>query len=322
MRFLLPLLVAKVVYDQLNIIYANSYNHIPSFSKTWLLQLVPDTWLNFGPESEIFYILIVLSLIGATFGIAGRLSLLLLAGLEFLIGGSFESLGIFDHNSSLSSQVLFILALVPGSMRISVDYFIYRKFVKPDKASDGPVPKWGLNLILIVLVLTYFTAGVSKIRHGGLEWLDGKTLSFYLENYVADFPGAEQQLLIANQEGNSEGLWKDSLGLEAHTYGNYQGKPRYKQLANWLVEHPFWVAVIAIITILFEFAWFTVFINSRFRNAYLILAIITHTSIGILMGLYFLHYRIICLCLLDWKQILNAIGGKYPRKIAAQIQSP
>jgi len=323
MRFVLPWFVAKVAYDQLNIIYFNAYNHVPSFSKTWFLHLMPESWLSFGPESQFLFIMIILCAVGATLGIAGRLCLFLLAGLEFFIGGNFETLGIFDHNSSLSSQVVLILALVPGSMRISIDFFIYKKYFNKDnpKALNFPPPKWGLNLILILLVLTYFTAGISKIRHGGLKWLDGATLGFYLENYVADFPAGEQQLLIANEARYSDEHWKDTIGFEAHTYGNYQYRPAFKKLGSWFAERPPLVIGISVITILFEFTWFIVFINSRYRNIYLIAAFVTHTMIGVLMGLYFLHYRFICLCLLDWNLILKTIGGRYGKKIASRVQS-
>lgn len=321
MRFILPWLVGKVIYDQLNIIYFNSYTAIPEFSKTWFLQMIPDSWLFFDPESKFLFILLAFCVVGAALGIAGRFCLIVLGGLEFLIGGTFESLGIFDHNSSLSSQVLVILALVPGTMRISVDYFIYKKLLnkKPAKQASDPPPNWGLNLVLIVLVLTYFTAGVSKIRHGGAEWLDGATLGFYLENFVADYPSGEQQLLIANDAADSAAHWKDNLGFEAHTYGNFQYRPAFKKLAIWVAARPPLVIAISVITILFEFTWFIVFINSKYRNIYLIAAIITHTMIGVLMGLYFLHYRVICLCLLDWHLMLKTFGGKYGKILAARV---
>ena len=323
MRFVLPWLVAKVAYHQLNIIYFNAYNHIPSYSKTWFLHLMPETWLTFGPDSKFMYIMILICAVGASLGIAGRLSLFLLAGLEFFIGGAFETLGIFDHNSSLSSQVLLILALVPGSMKISFDFFVYERFINKGivKSSTATPPKWGLNLILILLVLTYFTAGISKIRHGGLKWLDGATLGFYLENYVADYPDGEQQLLIANDTGDGKRYWKDDIGFEAHTYGSYQYRKGFKALGNWLAERPSMVVGISVITILFEFTWFLVFINSRYRNMYLIAAFITHTMIGVLMGLYFLHYRFICLCLLDWNHILKTFGGSYGKMIATKVQN-
>ena len=321
MRFVLPTLVAKVAFDQLTIIYFNGYTHVPGFSKTWFLQMLPETWLTFNPGSGLFFMMIILSAVGATFGLAGRLWLLILAVLEFYIGGVFETMGIFDHNSSLSSQVLLVLALVPGSMRISVDNYLQRRFFKPSSttAREFP-PKWGLSLILILLVLTYFTAGISKIRHGGIKWLDGETLGFYLENYVADYPGSEQQLLIANKAGETDHLWKDNLGFEAHTYGNYQYRKAFIKLGQWVAERPALVIAISVITIVFEFAWFVVFINSRYRNLYLIAAIITHTMIGVLMGLYFLHYRLICLFLLDWNLMLRTFGGSYCNRIASKVR--
>ncbi|MGB7394362.1 MAG: hypothetical protein WA913_08220, partial [Pricia sp.] len=55
------------------------------------------------------------------------------------------------------------------------------------------------------------------------------------------------------------------------------------------------------------------------RNAYLLTAILMHTSIGVLMGLYFTKYRLICFCLMDWKAIFQGARKKYGALIAIPI---
>ena len=50
--------------------------------------------------------------------------------------------------------------------------------VKENEISQIDVP----NKARKFLVFTYFTAGVSKLRYGGVEWLDGSTLSFYIQD--------------------------------------------------------------------------------------------------------------------------------------------
>ena len=39
----------------------------------------------------------------------------------------------------------------------------------------GPAPRWGVQLIVILAIVSYFGAGVSKLRHSGLDYLDGET---------------------------------------------------------------------------------------------------------------------------------------------------
>ena len=93
-----------------------------------------------------------------------------------------EGIGIFNHHLSLPTQVILELAFVQGSMKLSVDYFALKLFYLKKKGETLKItenPKWGFNLILTLEALTYFIAGVSKLRHGhGLNWLDGSTLGF------------------------------------------------------------------------------------------------------------------------------------------------
>ena len=47
----------------------------------------------------------------------------------------------------------------------------------------------GLKLIMIMLAFTYFTAGVSKLRYGGMRWLDGKTLTQSIGTVLPELSG-------------------------------------------------------------------------------------------------------------------------------------
>ncbi len=317
LRFFLALSMGSGTVNKLNTVNSIDFYSAESWTKTWILNLFPNDILHFIHEmQQPMSAIIVLCALGAAFGFLGRVNLFILALLSFLLGGITEGLGNFDHNFSLPSQVLFVLALVPGSMKISLDGLLFKKtFKRYDIGSTGH-SGWGLNLILALLVTTYFTAGISKIRYGGAQWLEGSTLRFYLQNHVSKYPSGTKQLLIANKSDAQTDNWKDGYGFEAHTYGNYQRSKFNEKIADWLVEKPRLVSFFALMTLLIEVGGFVVFFNSKWRNAYLVTAILMHTSIGVLMGLYFTKYRLICFCLMDWKPILSKARKKYVTLIA------
>lgn len=317
LRFCLALIMGSGTVNKLKTVSSIDLYTGESLSKTWIVSLFPDGIFSFVQEMYYpFLVLIIISALGAAIGLAGRFNLFMLALLSFLLGGFVEGLGNFDHNYSLPSQILLILALVPGSMRISVDSLLFKKLFSFDSNRDTPTSSWGLKLVLTLVVVTYFTAGISKIRYGGMDWLEGSTLTFYLQNHDSRYPAGSRQLLIANASGTQTEHWKDDYGFQAHTYGNYQRSSFNEKIADWLVSKPALVSFFAFTTILIEVCGFVVFFNSKWRNAYLITVILMHTSIGILMGLFFTKYRLICFLLLDWRGIINTAKQKYGSIVA------
>ena len=311
LRFCLALFMGSGTLNKLKTVTSFDLFANETLSKTWIVNLFPNDIFLYVQEMKIaFAILIMASALCAAVGLLGRLNLFILALSSFLLGGLVEGLGNFDHNYSLPSQVLLILALAPGSMRISLDSLILKRFFSVNLISTTQNVKWGFTLVLTLLVVTYFTAGISKIRYGGTDWLDGSTLSFYLQNHDYKYPGS-RQLLIANTSQTNTANFKDHYGFQAHTYGNYQRSKFNTNIASWLVSKPAMISFFALLTIVVEVCGFVAFINSKWRNAYLITAILMHTSIGVLMGLYFTKYRLICFLLIDWKLIFQGIKSNY-----------
>lgn len=309
LRVGLSVLLGKKLTDELDFVFEIGKHTHYELSRTWFTQMLPDSLFVFDTAHyNLYYFLILIATLGAALGLLGRLSMFLLAAFSFYLYGVTEGIGIFDHHMSLPSQVILALALVPGSMKISVDYLMLWWFKKakniPFKMSENP--KWGFNLILCLVALTYFTAGVSKLRYGnGLEWLDGSTLGFYLQERTDLYKKGDVQIIIG--DGNTENhlSWKDNLGFIAHTYGNYQTEPKLIAISNYIANNNMLLIALAIGSVLFELLAFIVFINSKYRNLYLISAILFHLSIGALMGISFRQYRLICFLLIDWNLILN-----------------
>lgn len=314
LRFFLSLMVGWILFGYLYNI--NRVSNIMSYelSETWFIGLLPDTLLSLDMDSYIYLkIVILISSICAAFGILGRLNLIVLSILSFFLIGISEGIGVFDHQMSLTSQVILILALVPGTMKISIDYYLYKKYFKKNKKENNGVetPKWGFNLILGLLMVTYLTAGISKVRYGGFKWFDGSTLSFYLQDPTDKYPTGSRQLIIGDDNIKEIDKWKDKYGFIGHTYGNYQVNKTANKIATWISSKPFLVSFFSILTVLLEVSGFVMFFNSRFRNIFLFSIFMMHTTIGFLMGLSFRPYRLICLCLIDWKFLIMNANYQY-----------
>ncbi|WP_299554826.1 hypothetical protein [Seonamhaeicola sp.] len=311
-RITLPVFIGKKVYGSSSYEFYLEFNSSYINGKTWFLEMLPDFVFNLDYSQFIFFkYFLIIVILCSSIGLLGRLNLLILAGYSYLLFGIGEGYGIFDHHTSLPAQVLFALALVPGSMKLSVDNILVT-FIRKRKNlfSYNPTPKWGFNLVLALVAVTYFTAGLSKIRYGGLKWMDGSTLSFYLKERTDNYAKqGEAQLVIGDATMPSNKKWKDPFGFVAHTYGNYQTVKSKNAMADYVANNGFLVALLSIGSLLFELLAFIVFINSRYRNMFLITAILFHLSIGELMGISFRQYRLICLFLIDWKLIFDTVIG-------------
>lgn len=305
LRFTLPVLFGKQVYQSIDYAFYLENSTTYSLSKTWILNILPESIFTLSyDEFIIFKYLILVSIACAVLGVLGRLSLLILSVFGFFTFGLVEGYGIFDHHMSLPNQVLFAMALVPGTMVISIDNWILNKQKKQKQNTESP--KWGINLILLLLATTYITAGVSKLRYGnGVKWLDGSTLSFYLKERSEKYKNGTVQVLIGDKNIKPEDKWKDEFGFIGHTYGNYQTIKKWNNIADYIGNNKILVIALSIGSVLFELLAFIIFFNSKYRNIYLISAILFHLSIGQLMGISFRQYRLICLCLLDWNLILR-----------------
>ncbi len=315
LRITLSVLFGKYVYGSLYYDAFLEYDTNYIYGKTWFLELLPSSLFDLSPEQfATLKLVLVISIICSIIGLFGRLNLLILAFFGYLAFGLVEVAGAFDHHLSLPTQVMLALALVPGSMKISLDALILRFFRKNNINSSNQVPKWGFNLILALVVITYFTAGVSKIRYGGLKWVDGTTLGFYLKERTEKEKKGESQLIIGDHKIKDEDKWKDRFGFIAHTYGNFQNVKKWNERADYIANNRYLVIALAIGSVMFELLAFIAFFNSKYRNIYLVSAILFHMSIGQLMGISFRQYRLICFFLIDWNLIIDTIINKLKTK--------
>ncbi len=281
---------------------------VPAFEyQGWVFTVVPsglrDILLdNPNKVAAVVLVLVVLVVIG----LATRPALLALALIGLFARAVEVSQGVFDHESSLTTQVLVVLAFAPGTNSISVEHLI-RWWHAGRKDLLGyltaPYRQWGVLLIIGLLAITYTTSGLSKLRFGGFGWLNGETLGFYLRGLTS----GETVYVI----GGGPATWRDDFGLQAYAYGNFSfGNYHPAALAgivDWMAHTPAVMIGISVATVLLELCGFLLFIP-RLRSLLLIGYIGMHTTIGLLMGLPFVEYQIVCLLLIEWERIIPFVA--------------
>lgn len=121
----------------------------------------------------------VVSGIGALVGFFTRVCLTIFATTNLFVMAHYYSYGEQHHPEALMMLALCALALGPSGGALSIDAWRARRGGAPIAASS-PAARWPLRLVQWLMVLAYLSAGGSKLAHGGLEWVNGHTLAYYL----------------------------------------------------------------------------------------------------------------------------------------------
>jgi Vitamin K-dependent gamma-carboxylase len=102
---------------------------------------------------------------------------------------------------------LFILALAfsPAGERLSVDALLRRlrarRTGRPETFTGlSDLAMWPLRFLHVILAMTYFSTGVTKLLAGGLQWMNGYTLQFAIfRNAISRAAYAPLGLWMAHQ---------------------------------------------------------------------------------------------------------------------------
>jgi hypothetical protein len=122
-------------------------------------------WLLFGAA--------ILAGLAALVGYAYRFSGPLFAGLVLVWASYHSSWGQMLHFEHLFTLHLMILGLSPAADAWSVQPVL-------DRPGLSVRYGWPIRLLAITTVVSYCIAGVAKLRIGGLDWIDGSTLSNHI----------------------------------------------------------------------------------------------------------------------------------------------
>ena len=88
------------------------------------------------------------------------------------------------HTEALFCIFLLLLAFSPSGERLTLDAFIRRRRGRAVAATTDTA-MWPLKLVHVLLALTYFSTGMSKLVAGwlaGISWMNGYTLQLYTFN--------------------------------------------------------------------------------------------------------------------------------------------
>jgi vitamin K-dependent gamma-carboxylase-like protein len=120
---------------------------------------------------------IALAGIAALVGLFTRVSLFVFALGTWILVTHVYSFGDRHHPEAVFAIVLLALAFAPSGRRLSLDAFLRRR---PHPSTEAPerldTAMWPLKLAHVLLAMTYFSTGVSKLILGGPQWLNGYTL--------------------------------------------------------------------------------------------------------------------------------------------------
>ncbi|GAB4237976.1 MAG: hypothetical protein Tsb0034_13380 [Ekhidna sp.] len=298
LRLLLPLVVIKEVWTIRN----KQLGYFELDHAFYDSNALTDFLFHFLDTNNFVYLIIITFGLFASIGLFTRFTLFIFSLTSLFVFYFENSFGIYNHEAGLSLQILFVLALCPGTENWSIDNVFFNRVPVSHFFTVSTYHNWGVKLILTLLVIGYTTAGVSKIRYGGVDWLNGETLSFYLSGQ-ASFRGEPAQKFIP-QTTNVD--WKEENALKAYTYGNFQTNETLLQIGQKISKSKLVMVGLSVFTVLFEVMAFLLLVNKPLRTIFLFTAIMFHLGIRFLMGLGFLDYQVICISMIDW----NYVSGK------------
>ncbi len=252
-----------------------------------------DPWIE--------YFEIALRILGAlaTLGIFTRISLGFFTIGYWYLAAVDSAWGWHDHGPSLVAQVLLVLCIAPGVSALSIDrFFLNRSSTLRNRLGIGLVGKrWGFQMIFVLLSLFYFTSGFSKLRYGGVQWMNGETLSFYLSGKSVS---NRIQQYGSSASVTPDEKWRDGVGLDHYLYG-----ARPSLLAKQIADSKILCAILAIGTIFFEMFFILILLGGPLRDLLLICGAVFHASIYFLMGISFFPWILIELCLVNWCRVFR-----------------
>lgn len=187
-------------------------------------------------------------------------------GFAVLHGSNAGILGS-NHSCHLALYSLFALCFCVSDDKWTADYHIRKKWAHWMAIDRNSLLRTGFarKLVLIFAVYCLFSAGVSKMLNGGLGWLDGSSLHFYISESA---PAA-----------------------------------RIKWLSEFVLKHSLICALLASITIVFELGSILALVSRTFRIWVFSIAILFHLGISaIMMPSYWIHMWCYIL-IFDWRRI-------------------
>jgi uncharacterized membrane protein YphA (DoxX/SURF4 family) len=229
--------------EQINYLEKNSEFMAPQLIIRAISAVVPRE-LFFTPSAfTALYGLTVVAGIAALIGFFTRTALFVSALGSWILIAHKYSYADVHHPEALFAIFLLILAFSPSGESLSIDALLRRRR-RGTAAASAEVPvetaMWPLKLMHVLLAMTYFSTGITKVLSGGLEWINGYTLQGY--------------------------LFQDAI-------------PRDMPLGIWMAQHHDLAIVASVLTILFEVFFFVSLIVPRTAPFFFIGGVFFHLTL-------------------------------------------
>jgi len=221
----------------------------------------------------------------ALVGFRTRTALFLLALGEWVFVSHAYSYGDVHHNQALFAIFLLALAFSPAGESLSVDALLRRRRAPaPGGAVEAPrsdLAMWPLKLAHVLLALTYFSTGATKLLVGGFRWMNGYTLQI--------------------------SVMSDAI-------------PGNIPLGIWLAQHHTLCIVLSVFTILFETFYFVSLLVPRIAPLFFLGGVFFHIGLYLTGGHPFFQHIVMNAMLLlfldpDWfpalvHRVRSAVGRR------------
>jgi hypothetical protein len=250
--------------------------------------------------------------VAALFGVLARASTIALALLGGWLALIANGWGYSAHATGLPFVALFVIAFAPGIQALGLDAWLAARRARRRGDADaaraallgGATSVWPLRLMLILIVLTYFTAGVSKLRHTGPSWTDGRTLAFYLGGgSLRD--RVSPQRFIADVDAPAEARFRDGVGLV-----DWAWLADPTPLGKAVARSPVLSRLLSIFALLLELAFPLALLGRRSTFALLGTALLLHVGIWATMRISFLSYLAVYALFVDWYRVFRWISAR------------
>jgi hypothetical protein len=167
----------------LNLLEKNSEFINPQLLISGIAALVSRETLFTPSTFTVLYWTTAVAGVAALVGLFTRLSLFVFSLGTWIFVAHAYSYGDRHHPEAVFAIILLALSFAPAGESLSLDALIRRRalpFIDRVKASvKVDTAMWPLKLAHVLLALTYFSTGMSKLILGGPAWLNGYTLQNY-----------------------------------------------------------------------------------------------------------------------------------------------
>jgi uncharacterized membrane protein YphA (DoxX/SURF4 family) len=169
--------------DQIHRLERNSEFIDPQLLIRAIAAIVPSEFFSPSVFTSIYWITVTAGVL-ALIGLFTRTSLFVFAlGLWIMIAHMY-SYGDRHHTQAVFCIFLMALAFAPSGRSLSLDAVLRRwrirrsgkTIAEPERVDTA---MWPLKFGHVLLAMTYFSTGASKLIFGGFQWMNGYTLQRY-----------------------------------------------------------------------------------------------------------------------------------------------